>query len=540
MPTISLKTFAGLRPLSDPILLAEPEATVANNVKLVSGTLAPLLGTTTLKATTKSNPTNIWRYGTDSNESNYWLEFASDTDVVMSPISADPFQRIYWADGSQIKMGVNSSIISGASYPGSGYILGVPAPVAAPVISGTVPSVASTSTTLTAVYTYVSAYGEEGLPSSAAVTAIVDPAHNITVSGMSSAPTGNYNIATKRIYLSSTVGNQAQFQFWKEVPVGTTTVSDAYNQSALGEILPSEYWNPPPAALKGIKMTGISSMIGFDGNTAYLSEPNLPHAFPHIYPIDMQIVGIGVFGQSAVLLTNGYPYLMYGADPQAMSTQKLAFPWACLSKRSIVDTGDGTIYASADGLVMISGSGMSMLTKQIFTIEQWRALNPSSISAALYNHKYFFTFTRTDGSRGLYVIDLSGQGALLVASDLNSSTAITAMYADPRTDTLYLVQGGNIVRWDRGSALTYTWRSKTFRAPYPMNFGVAQVLANAYPVTLNVYADGVQKASKTVAGAEIVRLPSGYRARDWQIEIVSANTVTEANMATSVDEIRSV
>jgi hypothetical protein len=247
-----------------------------------------------------------------------------------------------------------------------------------------------------------------------------------------------------------------------------------------------------------------------------------------------------VFGQSAVLLTNGYPYLMYGADPQSMSTQKMAFPWACLSKRSIVDTGDGTIYASADGLVMIGSDGMSILTKQIFTIEQWRALNPSSITAALYNGKYVFTYTKTDNSRGLYVIDLAGQGALLIASDLNTSTAITAMYVDSRTDTLYIVQGGNIVRWDRGTALTYTWRSKTFRAPYAMNFGVAQVIANAYPVTFNVYGDGTLKASKTISSQDPVRLPSGYRARDWQVEVVSSNTVTEVNLSTSVEEIRAV
>ncbi|MEY4443843.1 MAG: hypothetical protein RL442_2843, partial [Pseudomonadota bacterium] len=358
MPSISIKAFAGLKPISDPLLLSQSEAQAANNVKLVSGAISALLGTTTLKALTKTAPASIWRYGTDASESNYWLEFTSDTDVVASPIAADTYQRAYWSDGSQVKMGVNSTIVSGSTYPGAGYILGIPAPAATPAISGTAATAASKSVTLTAVYTYVSAYGEEGPPSTAAATVTLDPASNITVGSMSTAPVGNYNIATKRIYLSSTVGNQAQFQFWKEIPVATTSTSGSYDQTALGEILPSTLWVAPPAALQGLKLMGNQAMIGFKDNTAYLSEPNLPHAWPHQYPIDYKIVGIGVFGQSAVLLTNGFPYLLYGADPQAMSTQKMAFPWACLSKRSIVDTGDGVIYASSEGLVMISSGGM--------------------------------------------------------------------------------------------------------------------------------------------------------------------------------------
>jgi hypothetical protein len=540
MPSISIKAFAGLKPISDPLLLSQSEAQVANNVKLVSGAISALLGTTTLKALTKSAPASIWRYGTDASESNYWLEFTTDTDVVASPIAADTYQRAYWSDGSQVKMGVNSTIVSGSSYPGAGYILGIPAPAATPVITGTAATAASKSVTLTAVYTYVSAYGEEGPPSTAAATVTLDPASNITVGSMSTAPVGNYNIATKRIYLSSTVGNQAQFQFWKEIPVATTSTSGSYDQTALGEILPSTLWVAPPAALQGLKLMGNQAMIGFKDNTAYLSEPNLPHAWPHQYPIDYKIVGIGVFGQSAVLLTNGFPYLLYGADPQAMSTQKMAFPWACLSKRSIVDTGDGVIYASSEGLVMISSGGMDIVTKSLFKAEQWRDYNPSTMFAVLHNSRYHCFYTKADGTRGLLIFDFSGQGASLVSSDINTATAVTAAYSDPRSGTLYLAQGTNLVRHDRGSALTYTWRSKKFRAPFAMNFGYAQVIAAAYPVTLKVYADGALKSTKTVSSQEITTLPSGFRALDWELEVSGTSDITQLNMATSVEEIRQV
>ena len=538
MPNVSIKTFGGLRPIADPILLNQGEATIASNVKLVSGAIAALLGTTTLKALTKTSPVSLFRYGTDTSESNYWLEFTADTDVMLSPIAADANQRVYWADGSQIKYGPNSTVVSGSTYPGTSYNLGLPAPAATPTISGTAASSTSKSVTLTAVYTYVSAYGEEGPPCTASGVVTLDPAQTITVSGMSVAPSGAYNISTKRIYLSSTVGNQAQFQFWKEIPVATTSTSGSYDQTALGEILPSSLWVAPPADLKGLKLMGNAAAIGFKGNTAYLSEPNLPHAWPHQYPVDYQIVGIGVFGQSAVLLTTGYPYLLYGADPQAMSTQKLASPWACLSKRSIVDTGDGCLYASTDGLVSVGSGGMDVITKSIFNKEQWQALNPSSITAVLHNGRYVFTYTKADSTRGMYILDFSGQGAPLTSSDLNTTTAITAMHADPRTGTLFFAQGTNIVRFDKGSALTYQWRSKKYRAPFPMNFGYAQVYASSYPVTLNVIVDDVQKASKTITSREVTTLPSGFRGLDWQLEVIGTSGVTQVNLATSVEEIR--
>jgi hypothetical protein len=352
------------------------------------------------------------------------------------------------------------------------------------------------------------------------------------------APSGNYNITTKRLYRSSAVGSQAQFQFVAEIPVAQTAYTDNITQANLGEILPSALWVAPPAELRGLKLMGNGAMIGFKDNTAYLSEPNLPHAWPHQYPIDYKIVGIGVFGQSAVLLTNGYPYMIYGADPQAMSTQKIASPWACLSKRSIVDTGDGVVYASADGLVMINSGGGDIITKGLFTIEQWKSYNPTSMLAVLHNSRYHCFYTKTDGSRGELVFDFSGQGASLVSSTVNTSSVVSAAFSDPRTDTMYLAQDSNILRYDRGSSLTYTWRSKKFRAAFPMNFGYAQVLASAYPVTLNVYGDGSLKTTKTVSGPDVVTLAGGFRALDWELEIIGSSTVTQLNMATSVDEIR--
>lgn len=538
MPTANIKAFDGLKPLVDPILLDNGSAQVANNVKLITGAILPLKGTTTLKALTKTAPQTIYRYGSSNVETEYWLEFLNRTDVMRSPIADNQYGMLYWADGTAVKYAPNSLIVSGSSYPGASYTLGIPAPASNPNLQGIAPTETDKSVTLTAVYTYVSAYGEEGPPSTPSSVSTVNISESITVSNMSTAPSGSYNIATKRIYLSSTVGSNAEFQFWKEVPVGMSSISGSYNQSALGEVLPSTDWVAPPSNLLGLRMMANGIAVGFVENTAYVSEPNLPHAWPNQYTADYKIVGVGTFGQSAAFLTNAFPYVLSGVDPAAMSFEKLSLPQACVSIESIVETGNAVYYASPDGLVMIGSGGIDIVTKGLLTPEQWREYNPSSIKASLHEQRYIGLFTRSNGQRGVMIFDFSGSGATFTTADINSSTAITAMHHDARTDTLYLAQGTNIVRYDRGSALTYTWRSKVFRLGHPMNFGFGQLIADAYPVTMKVYADGQLKLTKTVANNNLFRLPSGFRATDWEIELVGTSRVTQAMLTTATIEAK--
>jgi hypothetical protein len=527
-----------LKPIADPTLLDTGDATAANNVRLVSGALQPMKGLTTLKATSSFLPQTIYRYGDSATESEYWFEFATDVDVMRSPIADDPYGRAYWTDGVKPKYGPNSLLISGSSYPGASYDLGIPKPASAPTLAGTAPGAAAQGVTLTVVYTYVSAYGEEGPPSDASPVLTADIASAITVGQMSTAPAGAYNISAKRIYIASTVGNSAEFQFWKEIPVATTSTSGLYEQAALGEVLPTEGWNAPPAGLKGLKLMASGAAVGFVGNTAYFSEPNLPHAWPHVYPTDFPIVGIGVFRQTVVLLTTSFPVLLTGIDPAAMSAEKLELQQACLSKNSIVDTGDGVLYASPDGLVSIGSGGIDVVTSKVMTRDQWQSYNPASMKAYSHDGRYHAFFQRTDGSRGVLIIDFSGQGALLTECNINSTAAVTAGYTDARTDTLYLARANNIERFNAGSALTYVWRSKVFRLPAEANFGFAAVNATAYPLTLRVYAGGVLRHTQSVQNDQAFRLPAGFLALDWQLELEGTSQVTRVRVANSIQELQ--
>jgi hypothetical protein len=140
----------------------------------------------------------------------------------------------------------------------------------------------------------------------------------------------------------------------------------------------------------------------------------------------------------------------------------------------------------------------------------------------------------------MLVFDSTGQSPFLTTTDLNSSTAITAAYSDARTDTLYLAQGTNIVRYNSGTPLTYTWRSKVFRVSAPISMGVAAVEASAFPVTLKIIVDGQVKETASVASREPFRLGGGYRATEFQFEVIGNVEVRRLRMASSMQEIRSL
>jgi hypothetical protein len=85
--------------------------------------------------------------------------------------------------------------------------------------------------------------------------------------------------------------------------------------------------------------------------------------------------------------------------------------------------------------------------------------------------------------------------------------------------------------------MTYRFRSKEFRTPRPVNFAAAEVVADAYPVTVRIFADGALRHTQTVASYNPFRLPSGFMAASWQMEIEGTGAVQGAAIGTSMTEM---
>jgi hypothetical protein len=249
--------------------------------------------------------------------------------------------------------------------------------------------------------------------------------------------------------------------------------------------------------------------------------------------VDYPIVGVASFGTSLAVLTTGVPYVMSGTDPSSVSVEKLSVPYACLSKKSICASMGGVLYAAADGLIAIDYSGPRVLTDQLFTRREWAALNPSSMMVCVWDERIFMFYRVSDDVKGCLILD--GQNGLTT-----SDVYATAYFTDPVTGSLFLAVGNQIVKWDAGAVGQYQWKSRQEVLPMPKNFGYGQVLATSYPLTMNIYGDGALKHSQMVASELPFRLPSGFRSRYWEIELIGSGRVRSAVLADSAMELQSV
>lgn len=524
-----LELFRGIAPKFAPQLLPDNAAQTASGCKFDSGALRPYKGLSASVATVDINAKTIYLYNRSTPA---WQAFTTDTDIIKSPIAKDAYGRTYYADGTAPKMkAVGSATL---------YDLGIPAPATAGIsiaVDGTAdpdPPEATDQETRYYVITYVSAYDEEGLPSTAMGPHTWSPGQHVDLTSLPTGPgTGTTNIASKRIYRTNTGSTSTEYQLVATISAATTSYADSVASSALGVVLPSALWDPPPATLSGLCLHPAGFAVGFSGSTLYCSETYLPHAWPYSYPVAGEIVAIGIYGNTILVTTKDFPYLFSGSAPDSLSSEKAEISMACISKRGMVDMGDMVIYPSAEGLVGIGLSQEpSILTESIIDQTSWATYGTTSLVAAQWDGKYV-GFNGTTG----FVFDPSNKDFITVALDGE------AVFYDHATGKLYVKLDDEtaIKTWDAGSAMTYTWKSKRFRIDQPRNFGAAQIYADTYAsLTFKVYINGSGTATytKTVTSSAPFRLPSGFLSDIWEFEIVSSDNINAAYVASTMKQLQ--
>lgn len=532
-----IRQFSGISPKTNPRLLANNQAQVAVNCTVQSGTLVPLktnLAVLTLPKT--GTIRTIYRFGQDvESDAQYWFHWTEDVDVVRGPIFNDTQERTYWTGQGVPKITDNSIALSGGTqYPMNSYTLGIPAPADAPIaiVSGTGTTGAITETRLY-VETFVSPWGEESAPSDAsnAVDVIVGQSVGLT---LASLPTGSYNLgsgALRRIYRSVAGTSGTPYLFVAELAIATTNYTDTKTADQLGEQLPSLTYAMPPAALSGLVAMPGGVMAGFVGRDLYFSEPYKPHSWPVNYSmtVDYEIVALGVFDTTLLVLTEGNPVLVSGSDPSNYTMVKADIPQACVSKRSVVDIGGGVAFASPDGLFMIGGGNSRNLTEAHFSRKEWQALRPSELSGYLIDGRYI-GFNSTSG----FILDL-------MTGDLETlDWTASAGFYDPIRDALFLVVNGrDLVKFDSGTSNSVTtWKTKEIYSPTAMNYSAGRVEASGYPVTFKAFADGVLKHTQTVLNDKPFRLPCGFRKKSWEFEVSGQFEIYSAGFAELMEELK--
>ena len=291
-------------------------------------------------------------------------------------------------------------------------------------------------------------------------------------------------------------------------------------------------------------MLGITAMpngitAGFSGNTLLFSEAFLPHSYPLQNQLTTKddIVGLASIASGLLVTTKGKPLMVSGTDPSAMAMVEIDANLPCSNKRSLVDMGEYAIYSSPDGLVLASNSGIQLITEQILTRDQWQDYYPSQVEGYEYEGKYIgFTYDGSDNAtkKGFLFDPRGGKNAFI-----NLDFYATAGFNDREEDVLYLVIDGTLKEFAQNATKrSYSWKSKVFYTNRPISPGVAKVSADSYnSLTFKLFADGSLKHTQTVANSNIFRLPGGYKAKSFEIQLEGTDTINEVCVYESPQEI---
>ena len=545
MAVIRWTSFAGENRAIHPKLLPDAVGTLSRNQKPGRGDLRAWKAPAQV-ATVPAGRQTIYRMGRDvASDSTYWLSWTGVVHAVRGFDATDTTERTYYSGDGIPKVTSNLSLdgTDPQDNPGTNWRpMGLPAPSAACTLTATGGS-ATTTEVYYYVYTYVNDWGWESAPSPVSAMLTRKPDATTTITGFSAVPTGNYNVNRIRIYRTQTgISGTTEFFFLREVTYGTTSTTD--DNRDLGEVLPTGTWLPAPGVptgagidesnLKCLTALWNGMMAGITGNSVRFCEAYVPYAWPIAYdvvPPDAKPVALGVFGQSLLVLTTGRPLLVSGMSPESQDQQPLEMLQGCIAERSVVSMGSGVAWASEDGLCWYGSGGARILTAGLMTREDWQALKPETIIGKMYEGLYFGSYDDGSGRKGFMIEPGNPQGIFFL------DTGYAGMHFDELRDQLYVLDGTAIKKWDAGATMTYQARSKVFRAPKPLNFAAAEVVADAYPVTFKLYADGVLKHTQSVTSRSPFRLPGGFLALDWQMELDGTQPVQGCALGTSITEL---
>lgn len=488
----------------------------------------------------------IYRMGRDAiSDTNYWFSWSTIVHAIRGFDGEDTSERTYFTGSGTPKWTNNSiGLAGGAPYPQGTRELAVPAPVAAPQITLTTDGPTGTQSTNFYVTTFVNDLGWESAPSPPSAGLLMKPGAVVAIGDtipLEAVPAGSYGINRRRIYRTQAGStNVAEFFFLREVTVGTTSTTD--DARALGALMEVAGWIPPPADGFGLIALwgGMTTMLA--GKRILFSEPDKPYTYPEKYDITTmdKPLATSKWEQNLLVLTTGRPVLCQGTSPESMDDSPLALSQPLASVAGVVAFGHGVCWPSNEGLAYAGASGQANLTLGMLTPAQWKAMVPSTMVAGRYGRFYVCSYTDGGGRKGFMLDPLAPAGMW------HLSAGFDACFYDDLAAVLFVLEGGNVRKFDAGERLVAKFTSKRFMQTTPRNFSVAKVVATTFPVTLIITArcldkDGAERVrteTRTVVNDQAFTLKDGFLADDWQIEVRAPESVQAVRLAMDVRDLK--
>jgi hypothetical protein len=516
-------------------------------------------------------------------------------NLVGDVVAGDTFQ---FDNANQITAGTTVTSIGATTVTLSSVV------TAAGVQSGdTIQFISALPETRAYVYTYISDFSEESQPSPATVASGDGTGTWLVVIPK---PPAGYNTNTPmnpghyRLYRTvvDSSGNATYYQV-TEVPInptGTVTIHDsALDASITANLqLSTIGYAPPPVGLQGVVMMANGIAAGFtNSREVWFSAAYLPHAWPPQYAltVDYPIVGLTANGSSLNIVTEGSPFIATGVTPDTMTIGKITANEPCISRGSIVASGEGAYYASPNGVQLLNSGGTQNVTSSVFEKEFLYSLLPPQWASARYGSSYAtfikgqvipsqnYLLQATDMPSPYDTLGYSG--FVMDSGDTNtpftylrtnviSSIQVLNLLSDELSGQIFILQSDSqIVQWNPPIGVpgtttlrSWQWKTKKFRFTAPQQFKAFMVLFEVPPevtitlgvrntdqaqtfnpasqyLIIRVYADSnpivVREIQKS---GEVLLIPGDFKAELWEFQLEGQVGVRFFKCASSVKELK--
>ena len=321
-----------------------------------------------------------------------------------------------------------------------------------------------------------------------------------------------------------------------EFAAGMLSYEHSASITSYGEVYLNQNWYEPPSDLTWIQHWGSNQLAGLSGGRLMFSQPLAYNAWPIDYQLGFHSPAL------AWVATEQYGYVLTCGMPEVVDmrhdcqggkchdTKRIEEQFPIIGLKSAAAHDNSAIYASADGLVMLTGNRARLITSNLFTREQWLGIHPNTMVGVVHDGFYF-------GATDNYAFRLRVPDEAYEANPRNLLTQLTirptALYRST-TDRLFFSDAEGVWEWAAGAGRKpYLWRGPIETIDARRNLGAGEIAIDGNG-EIRILKKGRVIWSRPVAGDTSFRLPTWANGYDVQVEITGTGETSRAKLASSM------
>lgn len=531
-----LVEFAGLVPRLRSRQLPKGYAVVAHDVDLTHGTIKPFLEPKLLK-TVLADQIRLYIWGCDFYTWDKCVDIAEWLpDCPRLFITGRmPYPETMTPDGTYRRLGV----------------LPPPEP---PMISGT-PKNTEESRSVAYITTFVNSFGEESGPSMPSDDIAIEDGDPVTILFRYNPPL-EYDIKKIRIYRRETgfrLGAEKEqdlkthWFFLTELDVTERGFLDETPIINLGWAFEGLHTREPPAELSNIYAIPETAILtGSVANKLLFSRNLQPHNWEKSQEmtLDDNIIALGAIGNSLYVATDGHPYRVTAdvgcnkRECRNVVRYKQSFPMInCHTGRGAVTTPFGFVYASVDGLVMLTDDMTAkVITSDVLSADDWRMLEPHTTRLAYHRGALFVVTNKI--SFMLWLDNVS-------YNDTKHKRMVTISdqpvdFMDSRQGELIMLSSdGKIEQWNAGNRLRpYRWVSGDVESGFVYDITRVRAKVLSKDTQISTVSDRASISRRFPSGDRIIPFNRHGKIKTFNIEVKGVGEVAELAVGVCESEMR--